>query len=70
MKNAEAAISSPTRGVKHLRTGGGGLLLLGGSTPLHAMLILNIETIKLCVSSVELKDASGTSHTKTKPGNF
>ena len=33
------------------------------------MLILNIETIKLqCVSSEELKDASGTSQARTKLG--
>ena len=35
------------------------------------ILILNTETIKLqCVSSVELKHATGTSQTKTKLGYF
>ena len=33
------------------------------------ILILNMETIKLqCISSAELKDASGTSQIKTKLG--
>ena len=33
------------------------------------IVILNMETIKSqCVSSVQLKDASGTSQTKTKLG--
>ena len=39
---------------------------LWNNTKFH-ILILNMETIKLqCVSSVELKDASGTTQTKTK----
>ena len=38
-----------------------------GITQNFNILILNMETIKLqCVSSVELKDASGTTQTKTK----
>ena len=51
MKNAEAAISNQSRGVKCLRTGGGGATDLGGggctfagegaSTPLHAMTFSN-----------------------------
>ena len=39
---------------------------LWNNTKFH-ILILNMETIKLqCVSSVELKHASGTTQTKTK----